>query len=78
MPMALDMNAVKSYLEHSKELPVTVRNSVMNIISAPNILQSESATKDLMDGFTKSDSPLKNIFAPEFMTIPPPLHVSTG
>lgn len=69
----LDLNAIKSYLDHSKELPATVRHSFMNIIPTPNLQHSDTAVKDLMDGFTQSDTPLKNVFQPEFITVAPPL-----
>lgn len=73
LPMPLDLNAIKSYVEHSKELPVTVRHSFMNIIPAPMLQHSDTAIKDLMDGFMQPDTPLKNVFQPEFMTIAPPI-----
>lgn len=73
LPLQLDVNAIKSYLEHSKELPSTVRHSLMNIIPTPNLQPSETTVKDLMDGFTHLDTPLKNVFQPEFITIAPPL-----
>lgn len=69
----LDLNAIKSYLDHSKELPATVRHSFMNIIPTPDLQHSDTAVKDLMDGFTQSDTPLKNVFQPEFITVAPPL-----
>lgn len=67
------MSSIKSYLIHSKELPATVRNSLMNIIPAPNLMPSETAIKDLMEGLTRSDTPLKNVLQPELITVPPPL-----
>lgn len=73
LPMQLDLSAIKSYVEHSKELPVTVRHSFMNIIPAPMLQHSDTAIKDLMDGFMQTDTPLKNVFQPEFMTIAPPI-----
>lgn len=73
LPAQLDINAIKSYLEHSKELPATVRHSLMNIIPAPNLIHTETAVKDLMEGFARPDTPLKNVFQPEFITVPPPL-----
>lgn len=73
LPLHLDLNAVKAYLEHSKELPSTVRHSLMNIIPAPNLQYSDTAVKDLMDGFTQPDTPLKNVFQPEFITVAPPI-----
>lgn len=73
LPLQLDVNAIKNYLEHSKELPPTVRHSLMNIIPTPNLQHSDNAVKSLMDGFTQSDTPLKNVFQPEFITISPPI-----
>lgn len=73
VPLQLDLNAIKSYLEHSKELPTTVRHSLMNIIPTPNLQHSETAIKDLMDEFTQSDTPLKNVLQPEFITVAPPI-----
>lgn len=73
LPMQLDLNAIKAYVEHSKELPVTVRHSFMNIIPAPTLHHSDTAVKDLMDGFAHCHTPLKNVFQPEFITIAPPI-----
>lgn len=73
LPLQLDLNAIKAYLEHSKELPSTVRHSLMNIIPTPNLQHSDTAVKDLMEGFTQPDTPLKNVFQPEFITVAPPI-----
>lgn len=56
-----------------QRLPLTVRHSLMNIIPAPSTQHSETAMKDLMEGFIQDDSPLKNVFQPEFITVAPPL-----
>lgn len=69
----VNTNAVKSYLVHSKELPATVRHSLMNMIPAPTLMPSETAVKELLEGLTQPDTPLKNILQPEFITVPPPL-----
>lgn len=69
----VNMNSIKSYLMHSKELPATVKNSLMNMIPAPTLMPSETAVKDLLEGLTQSDTPLKNILQPEFVSVPPPL-----
>lgn len=69
----LDINAVKSHIEQVKELPATVRQSLMNILPAPSTLPSDTAIDDLMHGFLQDDSPLLNIFQPEFFTVAPPL-----
>lgn len=45
----------------------------MNIIPTPNLQPSDTAIKDLMEGFTQPDTPLKNVFQPEFITIAPPI-----
>jgi hypothetical protein len=80
MPPAVDISMVKSFfLEKQKELPHTVRTSLMNLVPAtPNItmannLDSIGSNKDLFDGIVKNDSPLSNVFVPQFMTITPPL-----
>lgn len=73
LPLQLDLNTIKTYL-HSKELPSTVRHSLMNIIPTPNVRNhSDSAVKDLINGFTDRDTPLKNVFQPEFITVAPPI-----
>lgn len=54
-------------------MPATVRQSLMNIIPAPNLIPSENAVKELLDGYTQADSPLRNVLQPEFITVPPPL-----
>lgn len=69
----VNMNAIKSYLIHSKKLPATVKHSLMNMIPAPTLMPSDTAVKDLLEGLAKPDTPLKNILQPEFMTVPPPL-----
>lgn len=63
---------VPKFLEMQR-LPLTVRHSLMNIIPAPSTQHSDTAMKDLMDGFVQDDSPLKNVFQPEFITVAPPL-----
>lgn len=69
----LDMKAVKEHLEHMKELPTTVKESLMNILPAPSMLPSDTAVVDLMNGFAQNDTPLKNSLQPEFFTLAPPL-----
>lgn len=54
-------------------MPATVRQSLMNIIPAPNLIPAENAVKELLDGYTQADSPLRNVLQPEFITVPPPL-----
>lgn len=73
LPQPLDVNTIKTYLDQLKELPPTVRHSLMNIIPAPTLQQSETAIKDLMEGLMEADSPLKNVFQPEFITVAPPI-----
>lgn len=73
LPLQLDVNAIKSFLEHSKEIPPTVHKSLMNIIPTPSLQPSENGVKSLMEGFTQSDTPLKNVFQPEFITVSPPI-----
>lgn len=63
---------VPKFLEMQR-LPLTVRHSLMNIIPAPSVQHTETAIKDLMKGFVQDDSPLKNVFQPEFITVAPPL-----
>lgn len=74
-PLQTDYSQLKnSCLEKQKELPATVKSSLMNILPARTTSPSENSTKTLLDDLiTKSDTPLKNVFAPQFMTIAPPL-----
>lgn len=72
-PPPLDINAVKAHLEQVKDLPATVRQSLMNILPAPCTMQSDTAIEDLMRGLVQSDTPLNNVFQPEFFTVAPPL-----
>lgn len=73
LPLQLDLNIIKAHLEHSKQLPPTIRHSLMNVIPAPNLQFSDTASKELIEGFTQEDSPLKNVLQPEFITIAPPI-----
>lgn len=73
LSMQLDVKLIKPHLDHQKELTSTICHSLMNILPAPNPRLSETSIKDLMEGFTQSDSPLKNIFQPEFITVAPPI-----
>lgn len=74
-PLQTDYSQVKNaFLEKQKELPATVKASLMNILPARTTSPSENSTKTLFDDLlSKSDTPLKNVFAPQFMTIAPPL-----
>lgn len=45
----------------------------MNIVPAPTSTSTDTSIKDLMDGFLKSNTPLKKSFSPQLMTIAPPL-----
>lgn len=71
----MDVASIKSYLIQSKQMPATVRLSLMNVIPspAPNLMPSENAVKELLEGYTQADSPLRNVLQPEFITVPPPL-----
>lgn len=69
----MDVSSIKSYLIQSKQMPATVRHSLMNLIPAPNLIPSEHAVKELLEGYTQADSPLRNVLQPEFITVPPPL-----
>lgn len=76
LPLQFELNALKIQCsERHKELPTTVKSGLMNIIPAPSSAPpiSETSVKDLMEGFVKSDTPLRNVFAPQFMRIAPPL-----
>lgn len=60
--------------EKLAELPATVKCGLMNIVPAPPLNHlSENKIKPLFEGLLKNDSPIKNTFAPTFMTISPPL-----
>ena len=61
------------FLEKQKELPATVKMSLMNLIPSATNSGLDSGTKELFEGLTRKDSPLANVFAPQFMTITPPL-----
>lgn len=68
-----DVPSIQSYLFQSKQMPATVRHSLMNMIPAPKITSADDSVTDLLEGYTKADSPLRNVLQPEFITVPPPL-----
>lgn len=74
-PLLLELTAAKMQcFERHKELPSTVRAGLMNVVAAPTVADSENASiKDLMKGLLAADSPLKNVVAPHFITVAPPL-----
>lgn len=72
-PLQLDMKSIKSHMEQMKELPITVKQSLMNIFPAPSTVHSETAIEDLLRGYMQDDTPLKNVIQPEFYTVAPPL-----
>ena len=73
-PIACDVTPFKiQCMDKHKELPTVVKNCLLNSISAPAAIPNESSIKQLMEGYIKSDTPLKNVFAPEFITVAPPL-----
>ncbi|GAB0100053.1 CCR4-NOT transcription complex subunit 11 [Sergentomyia squamirostris] len=62
--------------EKEKELPVSVRASLPNVIPAPATnfgVEVEGAVRELMEGLERKETPIKNGFLPEFFTIAPPL-----
>lgn len=61
--------------ERQKELPTTVKSGLLNIIAAPTTTSfaPDTSVKDLIEGFLRIDTPQKNVFAPQFMSIAPPL-----
>jgi CCR4-NOT transcription complex subunit 11 len=63
----------KTCMEKQAELPATVRSGIMNLVSAAMPNTSEKSIKDLLEGLCLEDSPLKNTFAPQFITVAPPL-----
>lgn len=76
-PVSHDIfHARHQVLEKEKELPVSVRASLMNAVPAPAVgvaVEAESAMKELMEGLLKPDTPLKNGLSPRFFTVAPPL-----
>lgn len=74
-PLLLELTAAKMQcFERHKELPSTVRAGLMNIIPAPTMADADSNTiRDLMQGLLAPDTPLKNVVAPHFITVVPPL-----
>lgn len=76
-----DFQALKAQsYERANELPRTVRASMMNVLQAPPLspalmapVASDAAVRQLMEGLLAIDSPLKNVVAPNFMSIAPPL-----
>lgn len=80
MPIHFDLNPLKAQcFERAGELPRTVRSSVMNVVAAPSlstvlpIPTNDVAVRMLMEGLVAADSPMKNVVAPTFMSIAPPL-----
>lgn len=78
MPIHFDFNPLKCF-ERATELPRTVRASMMNVVSAPTVsatmppVPGDVAVRQLMEGLLLADSPMKNVVAPNFMSIAPPL-----
>lgn len=74
-PLLLELTAAKMQcFERHKQLPSTVRAGLMNIISAPTMSDSDvNSIKDLMQGLLAADTPIKNVVAPQFITVVPPL-----
>lgn len=81
-PFMCDLAALKmQYHDRQKELPTTVKSGLMNVLSAPptiavpqTVLGDSTAVRELMEGYLRGgDTPLKNVLAPQFMTIAPPL-----
>ncbi|XP_055690454.1 CCR4-NOT transcription complex subunit 11 [Lutzomyia longipalpis] len=75
-PVTQDVSHARHQVhEKEKELPVAVKASLPNILSAPAAANPESDTsvRDLLESFLKPDTPLKNGIAPKFMTLAPPL-----
>ncbi|XP_055374296.1 CCR4-NOT transcription complex subunit 11 [Condylostylus longicornis] len=74
---ALDLSIIKNHVnERCNELPATVKAGVMNVVQAPqnNQTTSETSITDLMQNLClSSTSPLRNTFAPQFMSVAPPL-----
>lgn len=64
--------------ERAAELPRTVRASMMNVVSAPAAcvpppVPTEVAVRQLMESLLAADSPMRNVVAPQFVGIAPPL-----
>lgn len=88
-PFMCDLSALKMQChDRQKELPTTVKSGLMNVLSAPptiagsggggggapTVLGDSTAVRELMEGYLRgADTPLKNVLAPQFMTIAPPL-----
>ncbi|XP_037045359.1 CCR4-NOT transcription complex subunit 11 [Bradysia coprophila] len=74
MKLNADFTALKvQNYERQKELPTTVKSSLMNIVPAPSSTPSDNSILEMMEGYVKNETPQKSIFTPQFMTIAPPL-----
>lgn len=60
-------------IEQQKLLPLTAKATVSNCVPSPTMPNTENGIKDMMAGFCKPNTPLKNVISPQFMTIAPPL-----
>lgn len=80
-PAIDELNALRSQSRAKQmELPHTVKSGLVNILPAtgnPLIpsgqLSNETSIKEMMEGICSENSPLSNVFVPQFMTIAPPL-----
>lgn len=75
-----DFSALRAQnFERAAEFPRTVRASMPNILASATTVQSlpapptDLAIRQMMESLTGADGPLKNVLAPTFMSIPPPL-----
>lgn len=74
VPIPTDLIHLKNVcIEKLRELPMTVKCGIPNIVAAPSLQPNENRIKSMMEGMVKPDTPLKNTVAPQFMTIAPPL-----
>lgn len=75
-----DLSALRAQnFERAAELPRTVRASMPNLLASVTTVQSlpapptDVAIRQMMESLTGADGPLKNVLAPNFMSIAPPL-----
>lgn len=75
IPLQVDLFTLKEHvIGKQHELPATVKAGLMNTIPGPTAPSAENPIKELMEGLALSSiSPLKNTFAPQFMSVAPPL-----
>lgn len=78
VPLPMEITSLRNLcIEKQKELTSTVKCGLINMIPSPTVqtVLPEISTKDLISNLilNHKDTPLNNVFAPQFMTVAPPL-----